>query len=379
MDSSIMICICCTADSSVQRPWRMMSTHAPMEGVRVVKGAAVLASPSCTMGVSSMPSISPAHLAAPAANALPCFFCIWSCSFLISFFSRPMTDFIAPIWPMKPTSSPRCLRAASSSSTHWVCRDMRSRRFRASSSFAFLESACARCIASFLCSPSASSASSTAFASGASRSTLALPKPLRSARPTSASLRAPTSLPPSPHIRQFAFSLFRTAWMTCSFCQGDIRAKMRTACKAFSMTSASGPCRDSSRARPVTTRSCSRLKLATSFASKATGGSLLLPVDMAGAHSSPPSSFSERMSALLDSKRAMQTSCATLNAVRGASPVSITQVCFELSRALMTSIESFLVSHLKAMKPAKVISVSAASRGFCMNSRVSCWLLLRHR
>mmetsp|Transcript_28822 Transcript_28822/g.82552 ORF Transcript_28822/g.82552 Transcript_28822/m.82552 type:complete len:225 (-) Transcript_28822:2919-3593(-) len=224
MDSSIMICICWTADSSVQRPWRMMSTQAPIDGVRVVKGAAVEASPSCTMGVSSMPSISPAHLAAPAAKALPCFFCMTSCSFFISPFSRPMTDFMAPIWPQKPVSSPRVLLAASSSSTHCCCLDMRSRLFRESSSFAFFDRAWARCIASFRCSPRASSASAMASFSCSSPPTLALPKPLNSARPTSASLRAPTSLPPSPHMRQWAFWDFRTAWMTCSFCHGDIRA-----------------------------------------------------------------------------------------------------------------------------------------------------------
>mmetsp|Transcript_33364 Transcript_33364/g.77494 ORF Transcript_33364/g.77494 Transcript_33364/m.77494 type:complete len:276 (-) Transcript_33364:632-1459(-) len=202
IDSSIMICICCTADSNVHRPWRMMSTHALIDGVRVVNGAAVDASPSCTMGVSSMLSISPAHFAAPAAKALPCFFCMTSCSFLISPLSLPITAFIAPIWPQKPVSSPRCLRACISSSTHWVCLDIKSRLFLASSSFAFLDKACARCVASFRCSASASSASAIASWSFPSEPTLALPKPLRRARPTSASFKAPTSLPPSPHIRQ---------------------------------------------------------------------------------------------------------------------------------------------------------------------------------
>mmetsp|Transcript_36073 Transcript_36073/g.100109 ORF Transcript_36073/g.100109 Transcript_36073/m.100109 type:complete len:220 (-) Transcript_36073:2823-3482(-) len=217
----------------------MMSTHALIDGVRVVKGAAVDASPSCTMGVSSILSISPAHFAAPAAKALPCFFCIMSCSFLISFFNRPITAFIAPIWPQKPVSSPRCLRACISSSTHWVCLDIKSRLFRASSSFAFLDMACARCIASLRCSPSASSASAIASWSASVEPTLALPKPLRSANPTSASFKAPTSLPPSPHIKQKAFSLALTAWMTCSFCQGDKRAKMRTKCSWLFTTSAS--------------------------------------------------------------------------------------------------------------------------------------------
>jgi hypothetical protein len=39
------------ADTSVQRPWRMMSTAERTEGMREVNGAAIEASPSFTWGV----------------------------------------------------------------------------------------------------------------------------------------------------------------------------------------------------------------------------------------------------------------------------------------------------------------------------------------
>mmetsp|Transcript_102202 Transcript_102202/g.329509 ORF Transcript_102202/g.329509 Transcript_102202/m.329509 type:complete len:382 (+) Transcript_102202:1003-2148(+) len=374
MDSNIMICICCTAESKVQRPWRMISTHALIDGVRVVKGAAVEASPSWTMGVSSMLSISPAHLAAPAAKAFPCFFCIVSCSFLISARNRPMTAFIAPIWPQTPVSSPRCLRSVSSSSTHCCCLDMRSRLLRASSSLAFLERACARSMASLRCSASACSASGMEVTdSSLLLPTLALPKPLRSASPTSASLRAPTSFPPSPHMRQKAFWLHFTAWITCSFCQGERRAKMRITWSWARMASACSPWSNISKHLPVTTRSRLSLNAAMPLESKATGGSLLLPAEIAGAHSKlPPSCFSERIRVLVELNCAMPTSCATLRAVNGASPVSITQLCLEVVKAWMTSVESLRVSHLKAMKPANVSPVSLASRGFWAYSRARC-------
>mmetsp|Transcript_33413 Transcript_33413/g.95896 ORF Transcript_33413/g.95896 Transcript_33413/m.95896 type:complete len:301 (-) Transcript_33413:2905-3807(-) len=231
MDSSIIISICCTAESSVQRPCLMMSTHALIEGVRVVKGAAVEASPSWTMGNSSaiMASRSPAaFLAAPAAKALPCFFCMSACSFWISSFILPTTDFIADICAITPTSSPRSRRAWSSSSIHCCCFDMRSRFFRSISSLAFFDMAWARSAFSLRCSASASSASliSSGFASCPSPPpTFAFPKPLSKAKPTSASFRAPTSLPPSPHIIVKAFLSFRTALMICSFWNGESRAK----------------------------------------------------------------------------------------------------------------------------------------------------------
>mmetsp|Transcript_92221 Transcript_92221/g.197615 ORF Transcript_92221/g.197615 Transcript_92221/m.197615 type:complete len:207 (-) Transcript_92221:214-834(-) len=206
-----MISICCTAESNVQRPWRMMSMQAPMEGVRVVKGAAVEASPSCTIGVSSISSMFSAHFAAPAAKAFPCFFCTASCSFLISFLARSTTAFMAAIWPQTPTSSPRVFRAWISSSTHCCCFETKSFLFRASSSFAFFEITICCCMASFLCSAIASSASAIASAFWPAEPALAPPKPLRSAMPTSLSFKAPTSFPPSPHISEWIFSLRLTA------------------------------------------------------------------------------------------------------------------------------------------------------------------------
>mmetsp|Transcript_9897 Transcript_9897/g.29223 ORF Transcript_9897/g.29223 Transcript_9897/m.29223 type:complete len:408 (-) Transcript_9897:466-1689(-) len=360
MDSSIMICICCTADSSVQRPWRMMSMQALIEGVRQVNGAAVEASPSWTMGVSSMLSMSPAHLAAPAAKALPCFDCMASCSFLISPRSRPITDFMAPIWPMKPVSSPRWRRAASSSSTHCCCLDMRSRRFRPSSSLAFLARACARWDSSLRCSARAPSASATSISVSP---TLALPKPLSSARPTSASLSAPTSLPPSPHMRQCACCWPRTVRMTCSFCQGESRAKTRTRCSERSRSCAPGPWSASSRPRPVTTSTLSLASCASPSGSKARAGP-----PPAGRHSAlPPWSCSTSAGPA----PTMPTSRATLSAVSGASPVSMTHECLEASSALTTSRESRRVSQRKAMKPAKARSRSLSARGLFASSRAA--------
>mmetsp|Transcript_84429 Transcript_84429/g.237362 ORF Transcript_84429/g.237362 Transcript_84429/m.237362 type:complete len:283 (-) Transcript_84429:293-1141(-) len=209
IDSNIMISICWTADNSVHRPCRMMSTQALMLGVRVVKGAAVLASPSCTMGVSSMPSISPVHLAALATKAFPCFFCMISCSFLISVCNLPTATFMADIWPITPQSSPRFFLACSSSSIHCCCFDIRSLLFLFISSWAFFPMTCAFCICSCRCSANATSASlmSSFFAKASLEPppTLALPKPLSKAKPTSASLRAPTSFPPSPHISACTF------------------------------------------------------------------------------------------------------------------------------------------------------------------------------
>mmetsp|Transcript_40899 Transcript_40899/g.96049 ORF Transcript_40899/g.96049 Transcript_40899/m.96049 type:complete len:212 (-) Transcript_40899:2962-3597(-) len=211
-----MICICCTALKSVHLPCRMMSMHGLMDGERLVKGAAVDASPSCTIGVSSRPSRSlRADFAAPAAKALPCFFCILSCSFFISSLSRAYTALTAAMWPITPVSSPRCLLASISSSTHSCCFETSSRRFRAKSSPAFFDTACCLCAISFFCSAKALSASTLSSASCSpsflSPLTFALPKPLRRAMPTSASRRAPTSLPPSPHIMVETFWLAFTA------------------------------------------------------------------------------------------------------------------------------------------------------------------------
>mmetsp|Transcript_62322 Transcript_62322/g.190447 ORF Transcript_62322/g.190447 Transcript_62322/m.190447 type:complete len:567 (+) Transcript_62322:848-2548(+) len=375
IDSSIMISICCTADNKVHRPCRMMSTHALIDGVRVVNGAAVEASPNWTIGVSSIESISPAHFAAPAANALPCFFCICCCSFEISFRNLLTTVDIATMWPLTPVSSPRFRRASISSSIHSCCLDIRSRFFRAISSCAFFDIACAFCACSLRCSARASSASLTSSGlanSFSPRPTLALPKPLRSARPTSASFKAPTSLPPSPHIKANACSLLRTALMTCSFCQGDSRAKIWTATSWRRTASASDDCKASSRPRPVMTKSWEARKAVMPAGSKDCESLLATPVVIAGTHSScPVSPFSCRTNASVEGNSQIPTSWATLNAVRGASPVSITALCLESWSALITSMESFRVSHLKEMKPAKVISLSLASRGFCAQALAS--------
>mmetsp|Transcript_97181 Transcript_97181/g.173124 ORF Transcript_97181/g.173124 Transcript_97181/m.173124 type:complete len:330 (-) Transcript_97181:2576-3565(-) len=329
MDSSIMICICCTAERSVQRPWRMISTTEPMEGVLVVKGAAVEASPSWTIGVSisSRPSIPSVHLAAPAAKALPCFFCCNSCSFLSSVCRRAMTVFIAAKLPMTPVSSPRSFRFSSSSASHSCCLDIKSLRFLSISTFDFCAISIAFFEVSFRTSSRASSALSTfSFAGAFEESTLAFPKPLSSARPTSASFSAPTSFPPSPHMKEYAFSHFRTAWITCSFWKGDIRAKIFTPLSWVSTAAASAPCRILSSGAPVMMRSRDFPSSAKVAALNAMG-SFDLPSDViAGRHSTPPSLFSVRTSASSGEYCAMAVSIPTLRAVRGASPVSITQV-----------------------------------------------------
>mmetsp|Transcript_49803 Transcript_49803/g.132106 ORF Transcript_49803/g.132106 Transcript_49803/m.132106 type:complete len:279 (+) Transcript_49803:797-1633(+) len=205
IDSSIMISICWTADNNVHLPCLTMSMQAPMDGVRVVKGAAVDASPNCTIGVSSIASNSLVILAAPAAMELPCFFWTACCSLASSVFILLITFAMAPNCALKPTSSPLALLACNSSSTHCCCLDIRSLLLRANSSDAFFEATCARAAVSFLCSANAVSASSTSFKSSATSPALAFPKPLRRAMPTSASFKAPTSLPPSPHIRVATF------------------------------------------------------------------------------------------------------------------------------------------------------------------------------
>ena len=66
---------CCIwiAETSVQRPWRMMSTADRTEGIRDVNGAAMDASPSFTCGVSmsSAPSISCIICANPGCCIAP--------------------------------------------------------------------------------------------------------------------------------------------------------------------------------------------------------------------------------------------------------------------------------------------------------------------
>ena len=94
MHSSIMICCCCRADRSVQRPWRIKVTTLSTEGVLEVNGAATDASPGRTMGsASSRPASGssaapspPSTLPVDESKRLPCFllnsrfsFCISTC------------------------------------------------------------------------------------------------------------------------------------------------------------------------------------------------------------------------------------------------------------------------------------------------------------
>mmetsp|Transcript_10697 Transcript_10697/g.17146 ORF Transcript_10697/g.17146 Transcript_10697/m.17146 type:complete len:258 (+) Transcript_10697:1012-1785(+) len=108
---------CCIwmADTSVQRPWRMMSTAERTEGMREVNGAAIEASPSFTWGVSmsSMPSISCIICVNPGlAMAPPAAFCRAACRCFCSFTMRIVHAFMAPNCAH---ASPLAVRSSNSS------------------------------------------------------------------------------------------------------------------------------------------------------------------------------------------------------------------------------------------------------------------------
>merc|ERR1740130_515862 len=217
MQCSMRICCCCTVETSVQWPCRTMSRQERMLASLEVKGAAIEASPSLTMGVPTSASSSSAMPGVLSASAAP-YFCASACfSLFSSACMRATTAGIAPSCALKPVS-PRRARASISSLSHCGC-SLAISAFRLANS-----AACSLAIATRSAMPALPCAASAASEPAASpppwpapppppspssscapplisfRSTLALPKPERSETPTSADLSAPTSLPPSPHM-----------------------------------------------------------------------------------------------------------------------------------------------------------------------------------
>mmetsp|Transcript_17271 Transcript_17271/g.56481 ORF Transcript_17271/g.56481 Transcript_17271/m.56481 type:complete len:246 (-) Transcript_17271:1813-2550(-) len=122
--SSIMICCCCKAESSVQRPCRIRSTMLRTDGEREVKGAATDASPGRTIGRSDWPSpISAASFSTEAflSKTLPWSACSRRRSSIISRCTRPSVDFMIFMCPMTPNCSPRASAAAISCRSHSCC------------------------------------------------------------------------------------------------------------------------------------------------------------------------------------------------------------------------------------------------------------------
>mmetsp|Transcript_39519 Transcript_39519/g.93818 ORF Transcript_39519/g.93818 Transcript_39519/m.93818 type:complete len:205 (-) Transcript_39519:54-668(-) len=191
-----------------------------------------------------------------------------------------------------------------------------------------------------------------------------LPNPLRSASPTSACLRAPTSLPPSPHMSVPCPHSFR-ALITSAFPSGDIRANTRieSMCRQISGCAAAAAASVS----PVTMRSLPRPRAGRPAALK---GSLRLNPEYAPSHSKAPVSLScLRSSAFSLAPLVMQTSLATWRAVSGASPV-IMAVYWPAStlRAAMTADVSLRDRHENATNPENSRRDSAHSLGLAAAS-----------
>mmetsp|Transcript_26760 Transcript_26760/g.67323 ORF Transcript_26760/g.67323 Transcript_26760/m.67323 type:complete len:383 (-) Transcript_26760:2565-3713(-) len=228
MQLSIMICCCWTVLTSVQRPWRTMSRTELMDGILEVNGAAIDASPSLTIGIMSADS---SRAARPSSGflCLGAFFmsstwCSRS-SLLMSIITCLMAPMLAiiPVWP---NWARRFISA--SSRCGWL--DISSFFFLAMPSVKRFLCTAALAAISFWLALSFSSGLRSSFGlslpspcSSELLSAFMLPKPLSSARPTSACFRAPTSLPPSPHIR-VVNPRSLSALMTSALPSGDMRA-----------------------------------------------------------------------------------------------------------------------------------------------------------
>mmetsp|Transcript_38303 Transcript_38303/g.63553 ORF Transcript_38303/g.63553 Transcript_38303/m.63553 type:complete len:259 (-) Transcript_38303:2112-2888(-) len=227
MHSSIMICCCCNALSSVQRPWRMRSTTLRTDGLRDVNGAATDASPGRTM--TSCMSILEAISSTPAPAGAPCKgYCLLtsSVSRFISSLIRPITVPNTWMLALNPVDSPRAARAASSSCTNSCCRDISSFCLLARMALRVAMTLAALWLCSAACLFSNSSLSPAVSSSVAvlRLDVLAFPYPQRSAIPTEACFNAPTSLPPSPHISTLCPWRCCSALITFVLPWGDIRA-----------------------------------------------------------------------------------------------------------------------------------------------------------
>mmetsp|Transcript_41840 Transcript_41840/g.98010 ORF Transcript_41840/g.98010 Transcript_41840/m.98010 type:complete len:819 (-) Transcript_41840:1372-3828(-) len=347
----------------------MMSTHERIEGSFEVKGAAMDASPSLTIGSAtsaSRPSSCSDISAACPATPTPYFLASAFRSSTIAFCTRAYMALAAPICPPKP-DSPRAARARSSSWSHCCCLAWISFFFRSISTLNCDAASFCFAWSSVCCFASLSSADSPPSTLGpppdSSLATLALPNPVSSDTPTWADLSAPTSLPPSPHIRTRTPARSCIMRTTLALPGGDIRAKtqMQPTCD---QTSPSLAVPAASSASSVTISACCSARLAISVA---TNGCTI--------SEEPPRAATHRTSSPVRMSRsgcfwasAMCVAFATCSAVSGASPVIMYTACAESTNALRTVGESERVLHAKATKPAKVRRISAHSRGLAVAS-----------
>mmetsp|Transcript_3946 Transcript_3946/g.10871 ORF Transcript_3946/g.10871 Transcript_3946/m.10871 type:complete len:234 (-) Transcript_3946:2506-3207(-) len=227
--------------------------------------------------------------------------------------------------------SPRRARASTSSSSHCLCIAL--------SSFCFSHrNFCRACPACFVRFARAAwysfSAASAACFSPVSDSfpsvisvVLMLPCPAKSAKPTSACFKAPTSLPPSPHIRT-PLPRFCNSRITVALPCGVIRAKTRSLVR--SAQSSGRTWTAASSASPVV---ISTKDLASSATSVESGRRSPRCFPVATTHSvvgtlASATLSSEGLSAVLRSKPGMLPSTmlhirAMCKAVKGESPVSM--------------------------------------------------------
>mmetsp|Transcript_27225 Transcript_27225/g.79339 ORF Transcript_27225/g.79339 Transcript_27225/m.79339 type:complete len:394 (-) Transcript_27225:926-2107(-) len=375
MHSSIMICCCWSALSSVHRPWRIRLTTERIEGIRDVKGAATLASPGRTMGTvaSSRPWSGSAFSPSVESKTLPYLrFRAWA-SLVISCRTRSETFFTASIMPIGPTGRPASWRRCSSSWIQVCCCFMISCRFLSRSALRTLAASLLRLSSFLACAFSSSSArdppsaapsaspGTMALASGAPASSvvLALPYPDSNARPTSACFSAPTSLPPSPHMSTWWSRCRCRNRMTLALPWGEHRAKTRMAATC-SQTASPCACPASSSTDSSTTKSWLSDKAPSPAASK--GTVTCLSRASMPAHWNPPSTpWRSRVNGGPGFEHS-PTFLATCSAVRGASPVSMDTSWEDWISALITVGESDRVLHVNAMNPAKSKSLSTQPR-----------------
>mmetsp|Transcript_5499 Transcript_5499/g.12146 ORF Transcript_5499/g.12146 Transcript_5499/m.12146 type:complete len:211 (-) Transcript_5499:495-1127(-) len=194
----------------------MISTQCFIDGALDVKAAAVDASPGLTIGMpgSNAFCLSLADLPGVVSYTFPF---LTSNSFNAVCRSLVYLDSVvltADAWAIKPVS-PFLARASISSSSHIFCRACSSTCFSwrnfflcfCSSLVLFCRAFClsfSDCSASFVGLASAfplSLSGADVSAVCAPSSVLTLPYPPSNARPTSACFKAPTSFPPSPHMK----------------------------------------------------------------------------------------------------------------------------------------------------------------------------------
>mmetsp|Transcript_46833 Transcript_46833/g.118028 ORF Transcript_46833/g.118028 Transcript_46833/m.118028 type:complete len:366 (+) Transcript_46833:613-1710(+) len=267
---SAMIWYICSVVSSVQRPWRMMSSTDRMDGIFDVKGAAMEASPSLIISVSPASACSICccrRSAKPMGAFLAAALSAAGLSVFLSMAVSLLGAARAPCSPLAAAAS-----AASAASFRFASASMTtismaaftpanhsprscfsfnscwyfsrfsiiSRRFlrtsadtigsfthesldAVASEYRFFSLSLASELPVFLLAPTPgffSPASSPGFL------VLASPKPVSRATPTWAAFSAPTSLVPSPHIRVM-WPWSRSVDNTHSFCSGAMRANTR--------------------------------------------------------------------------------------------------------------------------------------------------------